>query len=84
MNIANLIDSLFDSRVGIILVSLIWGLGIATIFKKTCIGSQCNLVEYRSPEDVNNKTFYLGTQNNPECYQYIPYATACPSKNLNE
>ena len=59
------------------MISIIWGLALSTFLHRTCNGKNCHSVEYRTPENVENKIYYLGKKENPECYRYIPYAVKC-------
>ena len=43
------IGRLFTSNTGRILVSIIWGLGLAALFKKACEGRNCQVIQYQGP-----------------------------------
>ncbi len=68
----NIIEKL-KSREGIIILSIIWGLGLASIFRKVCIGRNC--IVYRAPSPkkmINNVYLHDG-----KCYKYTTYTTKC-------
>jgi hypothetical protein len=71
-----MIEDFFNSRLGMILVSIIWGLGLSTLFRKACQGRHCQVILYRGPDpDEIKDTYYeYGTG---KCYQYQPYMTNC-------
>ena len=64
------------SRVGIVIISIIWGLGIATLFRKACDGKTCTIIKYTSPnvKDIENSYYNYGTN---ECFQYSPVISKC-------
>lgn len=79
MNTTNKISKLINSEVGKIIMSVLLGLGLATIFRKACSDRNC-LVFYAPPQDkVNNKTFKF----NDKCYTYSSSAVSCsPDKKI--
>ena len=70
-----MIEDFFKSEVGIIIVSIIWGLGLAVMFKKSCDGQNCKVIEYRGPPVRETK--YHWTYGDDKCYTWHPYVTAC-------
>ena len=60
----------------VLIMSVIWGLGLSTIFRKACSGNNCKIIKYKGPpySEVSGQTFNYGTK---ECYQYRPVATKC-------
>lgn len=71
-----MLEDLFHTKFGIILVSIIWGLGLATMFRKACKGRNCQVLVYDGPDPREiAKTYYeYGTG---ECYRYTPFLTPC-------
>ena len=67
---------LLKTKSGKVLLSIIWGLGIAIMFKRSCDGRTCYIVEYKGPppEDVKNNIYNYG---GAKCYTYTPYITEC-------
>lgn len=56
-----------------IVFSVIWGLGLASLFKRVCKGRNC--IIYRSPhiDDIQGKAFNF----NNKCYNYTPRPVDC-------
>lgn len=71
-----MIDDLFKTRTGIIIVSVIWGLGLSTLFRKACEGRKCQVIKHVGPDfdEVAGTYYNYGTSS---CYQYHPVMTKC-------
>lgn len=69
-------DKLFKTNTGIILLSIIWGLGLSTLFKYSCNGKDCKIIEYigPNPDKIENSTFKYGTN---DCYRFKPLISDC-------
>lgn len=67
-----LLKILTDKRLQVI-ISVIWGLGIAMFFRKSCKGRSCIIIKGPKPEDMNNKIFTF----NDKCYKYTATNTSC-------
>ena len=74
-----MLSDLLNSRSGTIILSILWGLGLATMFKKSCEGKDCKIYRYVSPDPHNIKSTYYnyGTYN---CYQYDPVISSCQAQ----
>jgi hypothetical protein len=72
----DIITRIMDSSIGSNLVSVILGLGLASMFRKACRDNDCIVI--RGPEIINiqDKTFKF----DDKCYQYEPIATSCKKK----
>ena len=58
---------------GRILMSIILGLGLASLFRKVCKGKNC-ITYHASPiEETQDKIFKYGDK----CYKFIPTNTRC-------
>uniref|UniRef100_A0A6C0J4D9 Uncharacterized protein n=1 Tax=viral metagenome TaxID=1070528 RepID=A0A6C0J4D9_9ZZZZ len=70
-----MIEEFLLSEVGIIIISIIWGLGVATLFRFGCDTPACKVIEYRGPpiKDIKYKWKYGGQK----CYNIEPYVTSC-------
>jgi hypothetical protein len=55
------------------IISIIWGLGIAMFFRKSCKGRSCIIIKGPKPDDMNNKIFAF----NDKCYKYTAATTSC-------
>jgi len=66
-------NKLLHTDVGNIILSVIWGLGLAALFRRACKNRNC--LVYKAPplDSMNNKTFkYDG-----KCYNYKTVSTKC-------
>lgn len=68
-----MITDLLESYMGKVIISIILGLGLATIFKKVCKDNQCVIIKGPSLNDVNK--YYYKVDDN--CYKYTPQVTKC-------
>ena len=50
-----MITDLISSKEGKIIISCVWGLGLASLFRQVCKGRQCIVIEGPKPEEMNNK-----------------------------
>ena len=64
-------DKLFKTRIGIILLSVIWGLAIPTLFKTVC--KDCILIQGPSISEANKQVY----KNQGKCYVFDPYVVNC-------
>lgn len=56
-----------------IIVGIIWGLGLACIFKKTCEGRKCIVYRAPNPHKVTKNIY----SHNNKCYSYKTVTTNC-------
>ena len=66
-------NKLLDSDFGQILISILWGLGLAAIFRKVCKGRNCIVIKAENPKKIKNKIFKYENS----CYKYYPEAINC-------
>jgi hypothetical protein len=66
---------LLNTPTGVFFISVILGIGLATLFYKTCSGKQC--INFNGPliSEIDNKTYKFGE----ECYKYTFHSTPCDS-----
>ena len=64
---------LLDSNLGRAIISVLLGLGLATLFRKVCTDKNC--IKFNGPviSDVDGKTFKHDTS----CYKYNMQHTTC-------
>lgn len=67
---------LLNSKVGQILISIILGLGLATLFRKVCDDKNC--LQFNGPviSEVDGKTYQFGEY----CYKYELFPAQCDNK----
>jgi hypothetical protein len=66
-------EGLLQSHEGRIIISIIWGLGIAAMFRRVCKGRNCYIVQGPKLEDLEKKIY----QHDSKCYRYTPYNVKC-------
>ena len=72
---------LLYSDFGKILISIILGIGLATLFRRVCVGKDCYI--FKSPEfsKINDQVF----KHNNKCYKFKEQSVTCdPSKKIIE
>ncbi len=72
-----MIDEFLKTRTGVILLSVIWGLGLATLFKRSCDEPGCKVIEYRGPPLSDTKFIWQQGQGKDSCYRIQPYPSSC-------
>ena len=66
-----------DTLFGRILISILLGLGLATLFRKVCKDRKCMI--FRAPDisNIKDKIFKY----NDKCYQYTEKSQSCKTHN---
>ena len=72
-------EEMLRSDTGKILLSIILGFGLASLFRKVCKGGACVVIKGPNPKDVKNHYYKM----DGECYTYTPYATQCDGKTIS-
>ena len=67
------ISGLLNSESGKIIISIILGLGLATLFRKVCGESNCIVYKGTPKEDIKDKIFRF----NDKCYKYDVKPVSC-------
>ena len=70
MSILNRITEDYKSR---IIISVIWGLGLAMLFRRSCGQRDCIVLRGPKPSDMENKIYAF----DEKCYKYTSKATSC-------
>ena len=65
-----------DNPFGRILISVLLGLGLASLFRKVCSGKSCVIVQGPSPEETQKYYYKI----DEDCYKYTPYVTSCEKR----
>tara|TARA_B100000674_G_C37796964_1_gene894488 strand:+ start:464 stop:766 length:303 start_codon:yes stop_codon:yes gene_type:complete len=73
-----MIQEFLQSKKGRIFISIVWGFGLAFLFRKACSGRNCLIIKGPNPKEVAKTTF----KHEGKCYQYVPYITKCQEKNI--
>lgn len=66
------IENVLKTKYGPICISCILGLGLASLFRKTCSSSNCIII--RGPPLSIKKNVY---KINNKCYKYVPTYVSC-------
>lgn len=69
------LSKLFHTQTGKIILSIILGLGLATLFRSVCKGKNCILFQAPPLEQIEGKIYKYDNK----CYQYIPKSAKCDS-----
>ena len=70
---------ILKSPIAKIIVSILWGLGLACIFRTACKGRDCIIYKAPSP-DIIQKNIYMF---NDKCYKYSIMPTNCTDTSVN-
>ena len=68
-----------NSETGRIIISIIWGLGLAALFRKVCVGRNCIVIKGPNSKEIKKRIYKY----NDKCYKYTPYATKCGKKSIS-
>jgi len=72
---------LLNTQMGVFFISVMLGLGLATLFYKACDGKQC--IDFNGPiiNEIDGKTYKFGEY----CYKYVLESAPCdPTKQIIE
>ena len=69
-----ILDRLFNSKVGVIILSIIWGLGLSTLFVRAYRQEPCYVINGHPISKVVDSYYNYGTD---KCYRYSPVITDC-------
>lgn len=68
-----LLKNFINTKTGTIVISIIWGLGLACLFRKVCNDRDC--IEYKAP-NINYVKNTIWKFNN-KCYKYDTKTVKC-------
>tara|TARA_B100000925_G_C22008996_1_gene475195 strand:- start:882 stop:1100 length:219 start_codon:yes stop_codon:yes gene_type:complete len=68
-----IVEDVINTNLGKVIISIIWGLGLATLFRKVCKGRKCLIIKGPKPEDMDNKVYKF----DDKCYLYKSKNTTC-------
>jgi|688.fasta_scaffold243325_2 hypothetical protein len=72
-------DDFFKSRTTIIILSILWGLGLASLFNMSCKpGQKCETVEYIGPPQSITKQVWSFDESMKQCHIVNPKIIPCP------
>ena len=67
------LGKLIHSKTGKYVLSIILGLGLASLFRSVCKGKNCIILEAPPLEEINDKVYKY----NDKCYKYELEVTKC-------
>ena len=67
------ITKIIDNKTGANIISILWGLGLATIFRQACINRNCIIIKGPSISEIESNTYKF----NNKCYEYKSHKTGC-------
>ena len=70
---------IFKSKLSKIILGILWGFGLAVIFRYACLGKNC--VIYKSPIPANFKNNIYSFDE--KCFTYKPVSTTCTKEVIN-
>ena len=70
---SDLITRIMKSNIGINVVSIILGLGLASLFKRVCRDNDCLIIKGPELGNIKDKVFKF----EEKCYTYEPELTKC-------
>ena len=68
-----MITGFLDSKAGQIIISVILGFGLATLFRKACKDNNCVMITGPKISETNKYVYKI----DDDCYKYKAYATSC-------
>ena len=70
------IRAFLDSDLGALILSVIVGFGLATLFRKACSGRGCIVIKGPKPSELRKNVYMMDGR----CYKYVPEAADCNGK----
>jgi hypothetical protein len=70
------LEKFVNSQTGKYLMSIILGVGLATLFRKACKGRNCKVIKAPPLEEIQDKIFKI----DGKCYKIDKNAIKCNSK----
>jgi hypothetical protein len=70
------LSKLLHTKVGKVIMSVILGFGLATLFRSVCKGKNCMILEAPPMDEIKDKIF----RHHNKCYKFNPVVTKCNAK----
>lgn len=70
------LDKFVHSKTGKYLMSILLGIGLATLFRKTCVGKNCVTYNAAPAEELDGQTYKFDNK----CYKFEKNSIKCDSK----
>jgi len=72
-------NKLFKNEYTKIILGILWGFGLACIFRCACNGRKCIIYKAPKPKDVVNNVYGF----NDKCYKYKTVTTECTDEAID-
>ena len=71
-------EKILSHRTGQILVSIILGFGLVSLFRRACNGRNCIIIRGPKPVEMNNNIYKFDN----DCYKYKTVISKCSKNNI--
>lgn len=68
------------SKEGQMILAAIWGLGLAALFRKACVGRNCMVLSAPPIKDFHGKVYKF----DGKCYKYEVVSTGCTAESIGD
>jgi len=68
-----MIKLILEDKIGNIILSVLLGLGLASLFRKVCKNNNCIIIKGPDPNLIKNNIFSF----DDKCFKYDSYASKC-------
>ena len=74
-----MLGKLLSSPTGKVVMSIVWGLGLAALFRRACTGRSCIVYKSPHPSKIQGRVF----KHDGQCYKYNTRRTNCDTVEAN-
>lgn len=67
-----------DTKLGRIIISVIWGLGLAALFRSACKGRRCIVLMGPPPSEIEGQLYKF----DGKCYRFSSETTKCDANTI--
>jgi len=68
-----LLNNILNSKEGRIILSIIWGLGLSSLFRRACKGRKCIIIKAPNIKEVENNIYKFENK----CYKFSTEQSSC-------
>lgn len=68
-----MLNNILDTKQGKIILSIIWGLGLASLFRKACKGRKCIVIQAPNIKETTSNIYSFDNK----CYKFVTESTSC-------
>jgi hypothetical protein len=72
----SILDRITHDEKSRIIISIIWGLGLAMLFRRSCRQRECIILRGPKPSDMENKIYAF----DDKCYKYTAKTATCKAE----